>query len=128
MPMHPRPIAETVGPCAPSFRCFIGGKSTLQFAAAGPMTRLIGLVVLAAAAAVAAQEHTYTPAEIESGARLYQSSCVGCHGPDGDMVPGIDLLRGQFRRGTSDAEINRIIRQGIAGTTMPPSAFTEAQA
>jgi putative heme-binding domain-containing protein len=92
------------------------------------MTRLIGLLVLAAAVAVVAQEHTYTPAEIEAGARLYQSSCAGCHGPNGDMVPGIDLLRGQFRRGTTDTEIIRIIRSGIPGTTMPPSSFSEAQA
>jgi len=80
------------------------------------------------AAAVAAQEHSYTPADIENGSRLYQSSCAGCHGPGGDMVPGIDLLRNQFRRATSDVEIIRIIQGGIPGTTMPPSSFTETQA
>src|SRR5438445_13363229 len=36
MPMHPRPIAETIGPFAPSFRCFIAGKTTLQFATDRP--------------------------------------------------------------------------------------------
>lgn len=80
------------------------------------------------AAATTAQEHGYTPADIENGSRLYQSSCAGCHGPTGDMVPGVDLLRGQFRRATSDTEIVRIIQAGIPGTTMPPSSFTEAQA
>jgi putative heme-binding domain-containing protein len=85
-----------------------------------------GLVVIVAA--IAAQEHSYTPADIENGSRLYQSSCAGCHGPSGDMVPGIDLLRNQFRRATSDVDIIRIIRDGIAGTTMPPSSFTETQA
>src|SRR5262245_29403387 len=91
------------------------------------MTRVIAKVVLAAAIA-GAQEHSYTPADIENGARLYQSSCAGCHGPNGDMVPGIDLLRGQFRRATTDVEIIRIIQSGIPGTTMPPSSFTETQA
>jgi len=43
-------------------------------------------------------------------------------------VPGIDLLRNQFRRATSDVEIIRIVREGIPGTTMPPSSFTETQA
>src|SRR5438552_3286515 len=85
-----------------------------------------GLVLVAAV--MAAQEHSYTQADIENGSRLYQSSCAGCHGPGGDMVPGIDLLRNQFRRATSDVEIIRIIREGIAGTTMPPSSFTATEA
>ena len=91
------------------------------------MTRLMAMIVLAAAIA-GAQEHSYTPADIENGARLYQSSCAGCHGPNGDLVPGIDLQRGQLRRATTDAEMIRIIIAGIPGTTMPPSSFTETQA
>jgi putative heme-binding domain-containing protein len=79
-------------------------------------------------AAAAAQEHSYTQADIENGARLYQSSCAGCHGPGGDLVPGIELMRGQFRRATSDTELMRLIQTGISGTTMPPSSFTDAQA
>ena len=92
------------------------------------MARTIGLIVLAAAAAVAAQEHSYTQADIENGARLYQSSCAGCHGPNGDMVPGIELQRGQYRRATSDTEVLRIIQTGIPGTTMPPSSFSDLEA
>ena len=91
------------------------------------MTRALVLLVLAAASA-APQEHSYTQADIENGSRLYQSSCAGCHGPNGDMVPGVELLRGQFRRATSDTELMRIIQSGIAGTTMPPTSFTDAQA
>src|SRR5712692_1566985 len=87
-----------------------------------------GAAALLLASALAAQEHSYTQADIESGARLYQSSCAGCHGPNGDMVPGIELLRGRFRRAASDTEIMRIIQLGIPGTTMPPSSFSEAQA
>jgi putative heme-binding domain-containing protein len=86
-----------------------------------------GGAVVFLAAALAAQEHSYTQADIENGARLYQSSCAGCHGPNGDMVPGIELQRGRFRRGTSDTEIMRIIQFGIPGTTMPPSSFSESQ-
>src|SRR5262245_30404956 len=85
-----------------------------------------GLVLIAAV--LRAQEHSYTPADIENGSRLYQSSCAGCHGPSGDMVPGIDLLRNQFRRATSDTDIVGMIQAGIPGTTMPPSSFTETQA
>ena len=93
------------------------------------MTRVIGLLMIAVGVAVAAaQEHSYTQADIENGARLYQSSCAGCHGPNGDMVPGVELQRGQFRRATNDSEIMRLIQSGIPGTTMPPSSFTDAQA
>jgi putative heme-binding domain-containing protein len=93
---------------------------TLAFAA--------GAGVLLLASAIAAQEHSYTPADIENGARLYQSSCAGCHGPTGDSVPGIELGRGPFRRASSDPELVAIIRNGIPGTTMPPSSFSETQA
>jgi putative heme-binding domain-containing protein len=91
------------------------------------MTRVMAMIVLAGAIA-SAQEHSYTPADIENGARLYQSSCAGCHGPNGDLVPGVDLQRGQLRRATTDAEMIRIIIAGIPGTTMPPSTFSETQA
>jgi putative heme-binding domain-containing protein len=86
------------------------------------------LVVLVGLTGGAAQEHSYTQADVENGARFYQSSCAGCHGPDGDMVPGIELQRGRFRRATTDVEIMRIIQSGIPGTTMPPSSFTDTQA
>jgi len=85
------------------------------------------LVAIIASVAVA-QEHGYTPADVENGSRLYQSSCTGCHGPTGDGIPGVDLMRGQFRRATSDAEVAAIIRGGIPGTTMPPSGFSENEA
>jgi putative heme-binding domain-containing protein len=103
--------------------------SRRSFARAGAL--LLVIVIqgpLAPGATLAAQEHSYTQVDIENGARLYQSSCAGCHGPNGDMVPGIELQRGRFRRATSDTELMFIIQLGIPGTTMPPSTFTESQA
>jgi putative heme-binding domain-containing protein len=85
-----------------------------------------GMVVIASLSS--AQDHGYTPADVENGTRLYQASCAGCHGLNGDGIPGIDLARGQFQRATSDTELIGIIRAGIPGTTMPPSGFAEAQA
>jgi putative heme-binding domain-containing protein len=38
------------------------------------------------------------------------------------------LASGQFRRATSDDELVRIITGGIAGTSMPPSKFSEIDA
>jgi putative heme-binding domain-containing protein len=86
------------------------------------------LAAMATVRALSAQDHGYTPADIESGGRLFQSSCAGCHGQTGDGVAGIDLGRGQFRRATSDTDLIKVIQTGIAGTTMPPHNFTDQQA
>jgi mono/diheme cytochrome c family protein len=46
---------------------------------------------LAAAAclvAVLSAQHNFMPAEVENGARLYKSTCAGCHGTAGDQISG----------------------------------------
>jgi putative heme-binding domain-containing protein len=85
---------------------------------------LLGLVL--EAQPVFAQHET--AADIEDGGRAFRDSCANCHGPDGDEIQGIDLGRGQFRRPLSNDELIRIIRNGIAGTPMPPSNFSDEQA
>jgi putative heme-binding domain-containing protein len=80
------------------------------------------------AAGVALAQHTYTPGDIEDGALLYRGTCVGCHGPDGNLVPGIDLAHMKLRRASNDDQMVAIIRNGIPGTAMPPSNVTEFQA
>jgi putative heme-binding domain-containing protein len=69
-----------------------------------------------------------TAADIQDGGRVFQNTCANCHGPDGDGVAGIDLGRGQFRRPMTDQDLVQIIRNGIAGTPMPASNFSEEQA
>ena len=90
--------------------------------------RILLLVVALGTAGPLEAQHAYTPADIEAGGRLYQSTCVGCHGPDGDAIAGVRLVSGQFRRATSDEDLVRIIIGGINGTPMPPSKFSEAEA
>jgi putative heme-binding domain-containing protein len=94
------------------------------------LTLLLALVLAWAATGEGAfaQGHGYTPLDVENGGLLYQANCTGCHGPEGDGVPGIDLGRGTFRRATTDDEIVRIIIGGIPGTAMPPSSFSDGQA
>ena len=95
------------------------------------MRRRITVVLVALAGAAGrliAQDHGYTPADIENGARLYESTCAGCHGPAGDQIPGVELARGQFRRGTSDTDLITIIKNGIPGTAMPPHSFSDQEA
>ena len=86
------------------------------------------LAGMAAAGALLLAQHNYTPQDVEDGGRLFRANCVGCHGPNGDLVPGVDLGHGKFKRATTDADIAGIIRNGIPGTPMPPSNFTEFQA
>ncbi len=74
---------------------------------------------LLAAAGSAPAQHGYTPSEIEEGGRQYRLNCITCHGPDGNLVTGIDLGRGKFRRASTDDDIIQTILNGVPGTGMP---------
>ncbi len=70
-----------------------------------------------------------TAFDVEDGGRAYENVCANCHGPDGDLIAGIDLGRGLFRRPLSDAQLVDIIINGIEGTPMPATpSMSEAQA
>ena len=70
-----------------------------------------------------------TAFDIENGARAYQGTCAACHGPDGNLIAGIDFGHGLFRRAYSDDELARIIIGGIPNTPMAPSpAMSSEQA
>jgi putative heme-binding domain-containing protein len=69
-----------------------------------------------------------TAADLLDGERAFKASCANCHGPDGDLIPNIDLGRGRFRRQMTDADLSRIIRTGIPNTPMPATQMTEEQA
>jgi len=73
------------------------------------------------AAPLVAQQHGTDPVQLETGARIYSSTCSACHGPDGDQVSGVELKKGQFRHASNDDELARIIQNGIPGTAMPPN-------
>jgi putative heme-binding domain-containing protein len=81
-------------------------------------------IALALAGALAAQQHNLSPADLESGARLYNANCFACHGPNGDLVAGVDLRRGFFRHVSTDDDLAKVILNGIPGTAMPPNRFT----
>ncbi len=68
------------------------------------------------------------PGPPPNGEQLYAANCADCHGPEGDVVPGVDLGHGRFRRATTDPELVGIVLRGIPGTGMPPNNFSEAQA
>jgi len=85
---------------------------------------IVVLLLAVSAGPLFAQQHNYTPGDIEEGGRLYRINCIGCHGPEGNLVTGIDLGRNRFRRVSSDEEIVDAIMNGVPGTGMPPNAIT----
>src|SRR5687767_9273816 len=67
------------------------------------------------------QDHSgqYPPADIATGARVYNSMCAGCHGPGGAGVGSVDLRRGPLPRGGTDAALSAIITTGVPQSGMP---------
>ncbi len=82
---------------------------------------LIGVPAAAHGQPALAQDHQmYSQADIDAGGRLYRAQCAQCHGPNGDLVGGVDLRRNQFRRSTTNDDLARVITNGIPGSGMPP--------
>ena len=86
------------------------------------------LFVFACASITLEAQHSYTPADIAEGGRLFRTNCVLCHGPEGDQIPGIDLGHGKFRQTYSEEALIKIIQNGIPGTAMPPHNLQDFQA
>jgi putative heme-binding domain-containing protein len=69
----------------------------------------------------------YEQADIEYGAQLYSGHCVVCHGERGDAMPGANLGSGRFRHAETDRDLTNVIRNGVPGTAMVASAYTESE-
>jgi putative heme-binding domain-containing protein len=84
---------------------------------------------LSAAAALGwAQKNPYdTDQGVVEGAALFGGQCAYCHGAHGEGGRGADLTSGQYAHGGSDAELYATIRNGVAGTGMPPAGATDEQ-
>src|SRR5580704_14400518 len=84
------------------------------------------------AAAVSGQDsglknpHT-TPADVTAGAKIFRSHCAECHGLKGQGGRGPNLTTGVFFHGSTDADIDRNITDGIPGTAMPGVFFSPVQ-
>jgi len=75
------------------------------------------------------QDHPgqYDRSDIEAGSRLYATQCVACHGPNGDMITGIDLRRGLFKTAVSDEDLARVLKTGRPDSGMPAFALLQPQ-
>jgi putative heme-binding domain-containing protein len=84
---------------------------------------------LLTAARLAAQEgHGVSPADLERGMQLFLNNCAGCHGADGDLISGVNLGLGQFRRAQTDNDLRQVVTKGIPGTPMPPGNYSDREA
>jgi putative heme-binding domain-containing protein len=89
--------------------------------------RIAILALLGLTCGMLLAQHEYPQVDIDQGGRLYTTNCAVCHGPDGNLIPGIDFGKGRLRRNYSDDEIVNVILKGIPGTGMPPFNLQEAQ-
>ena len=58
-------------------------------------------------------------ADLEEGAKLYRLNCGVCHGMEGKSGRGARLAVRDHRHGNTDAELFRVIQNGVPGTEMP---------
>jgi cytochrome c oxidase cbb3-type subunit III len=67
----------------------------------------------------------HDPAAVTAGAKLYATSCSGCHGPDGSGARGPNLFHRLESHSLKDDELFNTIRNGVAGTDMPPTKLSD---
>jgi putative heme-binding domain-containing protein len=78
----------------------------------------LSLVVVRAQAPV--QPEAPSPADLASGAKVYEVYCARCHGLDGSGGSGPPLARPKLRRAADEAGVLAIVSTGIPGTAMLP--------
>lgn len=87
----------------------------------------VACLAVFAPASLAAQ-HDYPEIEVARGGQFFRGNCAGCHGQDGDLVDGVRLTDPQFLGARTEAQLIAVIMNGVPGTTMPPSNYSDLQA
>ncbi len=65
------------------------------------------------------ENHGNLPDSISEGKKLFEATCVRCHGMDGSGLTGPSLKRPKLRHAPDLASFTSVVEQGIAGTGMP---------
>jgi cytochrome c oxidase cbb3-type subunit III len=60
-----------------------------------------------------------TPADVQTGARVFMAQCASCHGPKGEGGKGAVLAQPKLHHAPDDESLFKVIRDGIKGTEMP---------
>jgi len=66
-------------------------------------------------------------AAAEAGRAQFNSGCAVCHGPTGQGGRGSRLADIERVQKMADARMFEVIREGVAGTQMPPSSLSDNQ-
>ncbi len=91
----------------------------------------LAFLVLAGAASAPASAEQRNPFEgdeaaIRIGSALFAGRCADCHGPDARGRLGPDLTL-RWARGESDESAFLVVRNGVAGSSMPPSTAPDSE-
>lgn len=78
---------------------------------------------IALSACCAFAQPALSPAD--HGRAIYRSNCAFCHGTEGRGGRGPNLVSAPLNHGDSDADLARVIRGGVPGSSMP--AFQEIE-
>ena len=70
-----------------------------------------------------AETYIGDPSAIAAGAQLYMTVCSGCHGIRAEGGRGPNLITARNLRRQNDEWLFDVIKNGIAGSDMPPSPF-----
>ncbi|NIW23713.1 MAG: c-type cytochrome [Gammaproteobacteria bacterium] len=103
------------------------GRSTAALPLAQRGLALTLLLAVASTTAQAQDAGRYAQTDIEYGARLYGMHCIICHGESGDLLPQINLRSGVFPNSPSDRDLGENILNGLPGTAMIATAYTESE-
>jgi putative heme-binding domain-containing protein len=70
------------------------------------------------------------PRAAAAGGSLFRAQCATCHGADARGIAGIqapDLTQLWSQPGKTDESVFQTIRNGVAGSIMPPHSFTDTE-
>ena len=86
----------------------------------------VAVVLLASSGALLAARHRAQPTP--DAPRLFEANCANCHGSDGRGAErGPDIVSSRRAASRSIEDLQRIIRQGIPPSGMPPSTLGEGE-
>lgn len=71
------------------------------------------------------QTHIGNPASVAAGEELYATSCSGCHGASAEGGRGPKLIGARNVQRLGNEWLFGVIRNGIAGSDMPPSSHED---